>query len=958
MPKTYPVRNAFNAGEVSPLVDFRDDVQKYSSACLTLENAVPLVEGGAKKMPGTYFAGPTALSGAGKSRLAPFQFSTAQGAILEFSAGLIRIWEGASQGSWSLGLAVQVPAELPYETNTSYIAGDVVLVGPFIEQQFPAGKLFIGSPYGFTNIYGVGLSWSVNSIDSLVVSVIGASPNQYIHILLANATPSNNSAGFIQAGINTLVSLNAGTSNYVDLTQFTVTPDLTYYTTPSLVVPTGYSVGNVSSIAQCILNNRYYEFPLLADVSGNVSFNATYWEQFGAVEPPIELTTPYLEQDLFALDLGTQSADVLWIFHPNYPPAVVERLSANSWAYSLSLPGQKPGQAPYRGTLDVVKTGYSALGQSITAITAANPCVVTVATTTYTFAAGSRVYINLVAGMVELNQGEFLVASPVQNANGTFSFSLVDPDTGTPVNSSGFIAYTSGGFVAQVVPMFSTPGTYPACGTLYQERLCVGGALNTPTQMNGSVQDDYPDFISDPNAEDYAIQFTLVSNKLDQILNMVGTPNALLIGTAGGAWVMVGSNGSSLSQTNVDAAKQSNIGVSPLQPQLVNDAAIFVSRSTRIVTFLTFDFVTDQWSPIDLTRLNRSITLGPTQAQSGIIQTAFQQEPYPIFWAVRNDGQLLGLVFNKQDQVYAWFRINMPGGLVESVAVISGANQEDQVAIVVNRTVNGATVRYVEYFMPQELFHQLSNAYFVQGGQQLKGLPAAAITGITNSSPTIVTAPAHGFSNGMQVMISGVQGMTQINQDATEAYTIAGVAANTFQLVGMDSTGFGVYSGGGQAIQVFNQVTGLSYLIGQTVTAVGDGALILQPTLVTGDAINLPYYANLITIGIPYGVTIQPTNPVLASHGSTTRGMSQKIDSVTLSLYESMGGQFGTDLDNMYDITYGTGQRSQQPSMSTGEYVRDTDGDWNREATFYVTQSDPFPFTLRGIVFSLNANQD
>ena len=44
--------------------------------------------------------------------------------------------------------------------------------------------------------------------------------------------------------------------------------------------------------------------------------------------------------------------------------------------------------------------------------------------------------------------------------------------------------------------------------------------------------------------------------------------------------------------------------------------------------------------------------------------------------------------------------------------------------------------------------------------------------------------------------------------------------------------------------------------------------------------------------------------------------------------------------------------------MSTGEYVRDTDGDWNREATFYVTQSDPFPFTLRESCSALNANQD
>jgi len=63
-PKTYPVKYAFNAGEISQLCQFRDDVGKISTACLTLENMIPLVEGGAKKMPGTYFAGATALGGA------------------------------------------------------------------------------------------------------------------------------------------------------------------------------------------------------------------------------------------------------------------------------------------------------------------------------------------------------------------------------------------------------------------------------------------------------------------------------------------------------------------------------------------------------------------------------------------------------------------------------------------------------------------------------------------------------------------------------------------------------------------------------------------------------------------------------------------------------------------------------------------------------------------------------
>lgn len=1200
MPKTYPVRNSFNAGEVSELVSQRDDVAKYSSACLALENAMPLVEGGAKKVPGTYFAGATARGGSmftasiagtsmlvtgtnygviqigqtvvgpgvspgttitgnlttpgvpiytttsqsgngsqgvtsgdwqfpippgtqfrtfteptttalgdmtilcpvagvpagatilgvevtvdlvsefgsaatvtgvalwngsqlgtaknpgtgftttpinysygsagdlwgntsaailaalptlalsvsvnvpdgtrifvgivqptvtvtysyqsgmtppvpvpggyvvsvsqtvasermqtasdGNSRLVPFQFSTAQGAVLEFSQGIVRIWEGATQGSWSLGLALQLPNAIEYNPVTLYNPGDLVLVGPSYSVEYfhlpggDHGRLTITAPYGSTNAATVPITFTVNTADALLVTATGSSPNQGINIALANASPANNAAQLIQSGIRALGSINLS-GNTVDLTTWTVTPDSVYYATPLVVAPNrlpGWY--NVSYVAEAVATNQFDQSP-----NFDVDINTAYWQVFTPVEPPIELITPYLEADLFALDCSTQSADILWIFHASYPPAVIERLGPNSWAYSLSLPGQQSGEPPYRGTLGVVKTGYSALGQSITAITQANPCVVTVAATGTVFAGGSRVYINLVAGMVELNQGEFIVSNPTLNGDGTFSISLLDPDTLASVDSTGFLAYVSGGFVVQVNPLFAAAGDYPACGTLYQERLTVGGSNNNPTQFNGSVQDDYPDFICDPNEADYAIQFTLVSNQVNQLINMIGTPNALLIGTSGGVWVLTASTGSSISQTNIDAAVQSSLGVSALQPQLVNGSAIFVSRSQRIVTFLVFNFTTNTWEANDLTRLNRNITIGTSQDTSGIVQTAFQMEPYPVFWAVRADGQLIGLVFNTQDQVYAWFRVNMTtqGGYIESCAVITGSGQEDQLSVVVRRTINGVTTRFVEYFMPQELFGQLSNAFFVHSGQQLNLGVAVPIMGITQANPPVVTAVAHGFSNGQTVQISGVLGMTQINQSASQAYTVAGVTTNTFTLAGMDTTAFSAYTGGGTVKAVTNTVTGLSYLLGNTVTAVGDNALILlPPTVVTSDSITFPYYSNVITIGIPYQYILQPTNPVLSSQGATTRGMPQKLNRVTLSVYQSMGGQVGTDLGHMYDLNYGPGSLAQTPSMSTKSITPDIDGDWSEESTLFITQDDPLPFTLRGIVFRMSVNQD
>jgi hypothetical protein len=1054
--------NSFNTGEVSELIESRSDLAKYASACKTLENAVPLVEGGAKKMPGTYFAGATALGGAmftgsitsttltvtavnfgvlgtgqgpligagiapntsiialgtgnggtgtytvnnsqtvssermqiassGKSRLAPFQFSTDQGAILEFSEGLLRIWEGASQGQWSLGLALTVPAASNYNPATAYVPGNLVLIGPYwavLSLGTPAGALFIATPYGTANASTIPITFSVNTSDALSVTITGTSPNQGINIALANATHANNAASLIQTAIQSLVSLNSGTSNLVDLTQWTVTPDPTYLSSPWIVLPStfGSVLLNSNWVGICAMANQFDEFPFAESFAlGN--WNSTYWGPHTFVSSPIELTTPYREGDLFDLDCSTQSADVLWIFHPEYPPAQVQRLSANLWSYVPALPGTLGNGSTYRGTLDVVKTGYSALGQNISLISQANPCVVLVAgqSGVQPFQNGNRIYINLCAGLVELNQGEFFVSGitygstsiTVIDAAGNSTtvtgtgwyFNIQDANTGAVVDSSGYLQYQGGGFAVQVVPFFAAAGDYPACGALYQQRLFVGGSDNNPTQLNGTVEDDYYDFISDPNEDDYAVQFTLVSNQVNQLLNQIGTPNGLALGTSGGIWIVAGSNGSSISQTDVAAAIQNTQGVSSVQPQLINGSAVFVSRSARIVNFITYSFVTNQWDAIDLTRLNRNITIGTSAETSGIAQTAFQTEPYPIYWAVRNDGQLIGLVFNTKDEVYAWFRVNMTpeGGVIESVAIISGQNQEDQIVIVVNRTINGVTVRYVEYFMPQELFHQLSNAFFVHSGQQLQLLPSVNITGITNANPPVVTAENHGFSDGQSVQIVNVNGMTSptnqsINQDKTQAYTVTVIGANTFQLQGMDTTTWTPYVNGGSVMQVTNQVTGMSYLLGQQVTAVGDGSLILPATEVTSDSITFAYYCNLITIGIPFTSTVEPMNPIIGNQQATSKSKRQKFTRANLSLYESVGGLVGTDLNHLHPIYYAQGTpkptRIQNPTtLFTGNVLADLDDDWKDEGTILIVHGEPFPFTLRSVEPRMNVSEE
>ena len=68
------------------------------------------------------------------------------------------------------------------------------------------------------------------------------------------------------------------------------------------------------------------------------------------------------------------------------------------------------------------------------------------------------------------------------------------------------------------------------------------------------------------------------------------------------------------------------------------------------------------------------------------------------------------------------------------------------------------------------------------------------ITGLTSANPGVVTSASHGLSNGQVVRIDDVGGMTQVNDTL---FTTANVATNTFQLSGVDTSGYTSYSSGG-----------------------------------------------------------------------------------------------------------------------------------------------------------------
>ncbi len=115
---------------------------------------------------------------------------------------------------------------------------------------------------------------------------------------------------------------------------------------------------------------------------------------------------------------------------------------------------------------------------TITGATQASPVVVTA--TSHGFSNGDDVFINMTAGMTQLNKRRFIVRMAT-----TSTFQLEDQITGVAVDGTGYDAYTTGGDVAEVFEL-TTPYVQADLSTL---KMVQSGNTLTITHLNYASAD-------------------------------------------------------------------------------------------------------------------------------------------------------------------------------------------------------------------------------------------------------------------------------------------------------------------------------------------------------------------------------------------------------------------------------------------------------------------------------------
>lgn len=620
--------------------------------------------------------------------------------------------------------------------------------------------------------------------------------------------------------------------------------------------------------------------------------NGAYVESGGS---PYEIVTPYLEADLFDLDYE-QSGDYMYITHPSYAPRTLTRSAHDNWTLAtyttgagVSAPANFTRSAGSGTGSNYTVTAVNAYGEesvAATALTNNGPGD----TWTWDKVTGAEFY-NVYKDAYQSGYYGWIgnAVDGVSNVTFTEPSGGIDPD------------YTKG--PPQGTTLFNATDDYPGCCATHQQRLLMARTNNNPDTIWGSQvgafnNHNYTLAILD----DDAYEFTLDSTQVNEIRWMIEFKD-LIIGTAGTVLKMMAGYGkNAITATSVRIIKQSGHGVAKIPPIILGNELIFVAGSKKEIRSLFK--ATDIEGNEVYDSISLSILASHLFDDYTINDFGLTKYPHPITWDVRSDGVLLGMSYLREQALLAWYQQDTDG-YFESLCSILDTNGVSQTYVIVRRTINGATKRYVEMFKDRlpvndAYVPEIQDAFFVDCGLSLDS--PITITNATQADPVVITAASHGLSTDDYVDISDIVGMTDLNGNQ---YQITRIDANSFSLNNIDGTGFDAYESGGYARKAVTDISGLGHLEGKDVSVLANG-IKCEGHSVSGGALSpsLTNRASRVHVGLPYTCDLETTDFVHDTKFGSSADKIKAINNIVLSLENAYSLQVGPDEDHLSPVDF------------------------------------------------------
>lgn len=671
---------------------------------------------------------------------------------------------------------------------------------------------------------------------------------------------------------------------------------------------------------------------------------------------PYEVVSPYDEADLFNLKFQQEGLD-LYIAHPDYAPRKLTYTSATSW--SLSAHGA------YR---DVFQNS-----QLISNITQANPPTLTYGGAN-SFTAGDTVYISGIAGMTELNDKRFLIGTVNTGAK---TITLQDLD-GNNIDASGYTPWSSGGIIERITQEnapFLSSGKYPTCVGSYEDRIVYGGSNDLPSVLYFSKSGDTDDFTLGDEVDDGIEYF--IKGQANNIKWVAGTSLFLAIGTFGDVLQATGGIDDVITPSSISIRPSNSYGVLDIMPVSRNTQIFYSQNNGLKLRSFEYSLETNNYIPIDRNIIADHIT------NSGIKQLAYKSGSPNVVWAVKNNGELIGMTLEESEGVSGWHR-HITDGEIISVASLPRENEDDQLWLCVKRTVNGSTKYYVEFLSDAVTYPDrkdyrnsgneaqdrinFSNVMFeaqkdyiyldsclTYNGTSAGVAASASVTPAASTGTSITfTASASVFNSndvGREIWRKSITGV-ETGRAVITGYTSATVVTCDI-LEDFDSTS-AIPSG--QWYLTAGTVTGLSHLEGLDVSVLADGGQHSQKTVSSG-SITLDRQSSVVHVGLAYSGYIETNSLEGGGTNGTAQTKRKSVHAIGFKFLNSLFARCGVNYYQLQQINDRTAAMNMDrpPLPTTGarkiniykKPLDNFDAGWQRDVTAIVAQTQPFPCNVQ-----------
>jgi hypothetical protein len=907
---------SFASGEIAPALYGRVDVSKYAIALRTAKNALVYSSGGIANRSGTEFIGP-AKSHNSAVRLIPFESSSSDTYALEFSNLAMRpIRNGGHvlESGKTISGATQANPVVITANSHGYSNGDEVRITEVVGMtQLNQGRFTIANVT--TNTFQLTSQVTGANVNgSGFGSYTSGGKAERVHTVVT-PYPSADLAELKYAQSGDILTLVHPSHDPRELSR-------TDHTVWSLVAPTF---------------EPKITFPtgLGATASNGGSLNFAY-KVVAVAEDTLEQSLPGIVSQV-AISAATQANPVVITSSGHalndgdtiHIAGVVGMTELNGRRFVVA--GKTTNTFELRGEDGTAHTGYTSGGTFARDFTSANSQPLTdtdTITISWNAVVGAEKY-----DVFKEDAGIFGFIGSTTRLE--FEDNNIAPDlTDTPPQQKN--------------PFFG-PNNKPSCVSFFQQRRVFGNTNNKPDTIFYTQTGHFNNFnVSSPSRDDDAITAALSALQLNEIRHFVPLTDLLVL-TSGAEWKINAGSDVAFSITTLRQNPQTYIGSSHVPPLICGGAVLFVQDRGSIVRNLGYALESDSYTGGDMTILSSHLFEDKIVKEWG-----YQQIPHSIIWVVRDDGKLLTLTYNKEQDVAAWTRHETLGNYKSVCSVAEPTDVEDAVYLVVERTVNGNTVQYIER-VHTRYFDDVRDCFFVDSGLTFDN--PIAITGATSANPVVITANSHGFENGDEVDISDVTtgvnsagtatGMSEIND---LRFTVANKTTNTFELSGINGSAFTAYTAGGKVRKAVTQISGLDHLEGEAIKTLADGNVVAGLTVSNG-AVTLTRAASRIHMGLGYETDLETLDLNYTTRSGTLQGRLKKVAKVVLRFEETRGGFVGPDFENLVEMKQREFELLGQPTqLITGDREVVISPDWNTGARIAIRQTDPLPLTLLAVV--------